>query len=159
MMKDYLEIFKFITDGGLKKAPQGIRDFVTAEIECEFDGFHRDYIEFSKQYCDLFLGNEDASIPNHGDVFFSFYPVEDSFWFDDPFKNGFFYFAASQENVEGENVEISFYLNLSRSRVDGVYIAKAEEVGESEYKLVSKTFLEFLDSAIQKKGKFYAVAC
>ena len=154
-MRIYKEKFEKIIPSNILDAPWQCSDFVQKYISPEFHSKHEDYLDFVSRYYDVSIGDSTIPSTDKGYLFFSFYPIEDAFELDDPFKHDFFLIAKAEEEYKGENKNIRFYLSLSDERQGGIYYSDAREGEEEHYNFLCESFTDFVELVINQKGKIY----
>jgi len=153
-LNKYIEKFGDLSNSSIEVAPKTIREFVEKYIVSKFDNNYQDYIEFVSKYHCISIGNVYIPSNTIGYVYFSFYPIENTFDFNDPFEDDYFLFAESEEEYHGTNKNLSFYLSLSNNRKKGVYCAIYEENKKLKYNLLYHSFTDFMEQAIKNEGRF-----
>jgi hypothetical protein len=152
-MDKYIEKFEKIVPSSISIAPKEFRAFIHQNIEPRFNLKHKDYLDFVTKYSDISIGDADIPSTNKGYVFFAFYPIEDTFELNEPFEEEFFLIAESEEEYQGKNENLSFYLSLSNDRQNGIYYSIYNEDEKMKYQYLCERFTDFLELAINNKGR------
>ena len=153
-MNDYITKFQNLKNSSIEIAPKTIKKFVDDNIVSKFESNYRDYIDFVSKYHCITIGNAQIPSSSSGYVYFAFYPIEDTFEFNDPFEDEYFLIAESEEEYLGKSHSLSFYVSLSKSREKGIYCAIYEENKKLYYRLLCQSFTDFIELAIKNDGRF-----